>query len=204
MHPEEQEVSELTEAYRQAQIEAMDEKALRAEVHRLIRVCNEWGSNYQSWVDATQLAQARAEDALAEVERLTRELQTMDHFVEVSEQVERASNAAHARAEAAEAEVEQLIRHPTHILERWMIGWYDAERNIHWINPRDVVFAAPDDPAERLDREATEPDARERLRQAEEQLAKVKAMHRLASDGEHCFTCVTSWHWPCPTASELQ
>ena len=73
MHPEGDEVSELTEAYRQAQIDAMDEKALRAEVHRLIRVCNEWGSNYQSWVDATQLAQARAEAAEAEVERLTRE-----------------------------------------------------------------------------------------------------------------------------------
>ena len=47
-------------------------------------------------------------------------------------------------------------------------------------------------------------DARERLRQAEERLDKVKAMHRLASDGQHCFTCVMPWHWPCPTASELQ
>ena len=45
-----------------------------------------------------------------------------------------------------------------------------------------------------LDREATETDARERLRQAEERLDKVKAMHRLASDGQHCFTCVMPWH----------
>jgi predicted nucleic acid-binding Zn-ribbon protein len=55
-----------------------------------------------------------------------------------------------------------------------------------------------------LDRETTETDARERLRRCEERLDKVKAMHRLASDGQHCFTCVMPWHWPCPTASELQ
>lgn len=46
--------------------------AARTEIKRLRGVCNDWGSNYQSWRDATRAAEektAAAEDRLAAVRR---------------------------------------------------------------------------------------------------------------------------------------
>jgi hypothetical protein len=190
MHPEEEEVSETEEARVERRVEAIrglyssdhDELMLatiradiavadeeQAEIVRArnaaMRQRDEERRAKEGNIRALNAAIERAEKAEAEVERLTRELQTMDHFAEVSEQVERASNAAHARAEAAEAEVERLTR-------------------------------------ECLDREATETDARERLRQAEERLAAMEALHVKSSDGLRCLGCL--FIWPCPTISELR
>jgi hypothetical protein len=62
-----------------------------------------------------------------------------------------------------------------------------------------------------LDREATETDARERLRRCEERLAAVEALHvRTPTDAgpDYCPECseaAQEWvRWPCPTAAAVK
>ena len=47
---------------------ALDAK--EKECERLQQVCNDWGNNYQSWVDATKKAESERDTAIAETERL--------------------------------------------------------------------------------------------------------------------------------------
>lgn len=44
---------------------AADGEALKAEIERLMGVCNWWGGNYQSWVEATKKAEAQRDAAVA-------------------------------------------------------------------------------------------------------------------------------------------
>ena len=135
-------------------------------------------------------------NAVADVERLKRQAERWESRARL------ASAASHSRAVIDQADNDALRAE----LAELRVKWEQECANLEMAERRVEAAEAEVERLTRecLDREATETDARERLRQAEERLDKVKAMHRLASDGQHCFTCVMPWHWPCPTASELQ
>jgi len=72
----------------------------------------EWG--YADEAGQREWALEHADDLMAEVERLQRDLATMDHFAEVAERVERVNNNLHARANEA---------HDRLVAEAAEMGW---------------------------------------------------------------------------------